>query len=99
MYQAPQATPAVKVGETWNLSALAIGTILYNLVDSTVGLIPVTFVDENLDILSDEWKAATGEGGSKLFEDRVYGAAGVYNPKEMKGLPVGIQLVGGESNT
>ncbi|GAA5981758.1 hypothetical protein JCM5350_005719, partial [Sporobolomyces pararoseus] len=39
-----QATPALKHGQTWDLSPLAIGTILYNVVDSAVGLIPVTHV-------------------------------------------------------
>src|SRR5258708_19564103 len=41
---------------TKTLSPLAAGTILYNIIDSTVGVIPVTRVDPEPDQLTDEWK-------------------------------------------
>lgn len=82
----------MKHGQTWNLSALAIGTILYNVVDTTVGSIPVTFVSKD-DVITEAW--SEGMKGSKMFEEKVY-TEGIYNPIEMEGLPVGIQLVGGE---
>ncbi len=41
---------------TKTLSPLAVGTILYNIVDSTVGVIPVTRVDPKLDQLTEKWK-------------------------------------------
>ncbi|GAA5966667.1 hypothetical protein JCM3765_007267 [Sporobolomyces pararoseus] len=101
-----QATPALKHGQTWDLSPLAIGTILYNVVDSAVGLIPVTHVSSELDALTPEFytKIASDSPtrGSKLVEGRVYGTSidtpiekRIYDAKAMEGLPVGIQLVGG----
>lgn len=90
---ATQSTPAVKNGATAELSPLAIGTILYNVVDSSVGCLPVTFVDPLKDAITDEWRALD-KPGSKLVEDRVFGPGGAYNAEEMKGLPVAIQVVG-----
>ncbi|GAA6020979.1 hypothetical protein JCM11491_001574 [Sporobolomyces phaffii] len=103
---ATQATPALKVGQTWDLSPLAIGTILYNVVDSAVGLIPVTHVSSELDALTPAFYSKIAPGartcGSKLVESRVYGTSidatrdqRVYDAVEMEGLPVGIQLVAG----
>ncbi|BGP15819.1 hypothetical protein JCM10213_005697 [Rhodosporidiobolus nylandii] len=91
---APQATPALKHGQTWNLSPLAIGTILWNVIDSSVGLVPVTSVDRARDALTPSFLSSLKEEpGSKLVEDRVY-AGGVYDAEEMHGLPVGVQIVG-----
>lgn len=101
-----QATPALKHGETWDLSPLAIGTILYNVVDSAVGLVPVTHVSPELDRLTPEFYARIAldspTRGSKLVETRVYGTSTdtpkekrIYDADAMEGLPVGIQLVGG----
>ncbi|KAK4704909.1 hypothetical protein P7C70_g1294, partial [Phenoliferia sp. Uapishka_3] len=95
---ATQATPALKIGQTKDLSPLALGTILYNVVDCSAGVVPVTFVDPAKDKVPDDyWE--TGPGGSKLVEGLVYGGRkrkGVYDPEEMAGLPVGVQIVGGE---
>ncbi|KAF8312351.1 amidase signature enzyme [Clavulina sp. PMI_390] len=48
-------SPALPHGATKTLSTLCVGTILYNLVPSAVGVIPVTHVDPAKDQLSDEW--------------------------------------------
>lgn len=40
---------------TKTLSPLAVGTILYNIVDSSAGVVPVTRVDPSKDGLSAEW--------------------------------------------
>ncbi|ORY92559.1 amidase signature enzyme [Leucosporidium creatinivorum] len=94
---APQATPAQKVGETWDLSPLAMGTFLYNIVDTTVGVLPVTFVDAVKDAFSDDW-FARGKAGSKIIEKKVYqglgGVGAVYDAEAMEGIPVGVQVVG-----
>jgi hypothetical protein len=76
------------------LSPLACATTLFNIIDSPVGCIPVTLVDPKKDQVTDEWK--TGPGlGSSLLEDRVYrGKNPVYDPEAMKGMPVGVQIVG-----
>lgn len=110
---APQAVPALKLGQTWDLSPLAIGTfwrfppsqpfltfdlfpgtILYNVVDSVAGVLPVTFVDAEKDKVTPEW-LARGEKGSTLVEGRVYGGkTPAYDSEQMTGLPVGVQIVG-----
>ncbi|KAL8292509.1 hypothetical protein RQP46_001121 [Phenoliferia psychrophenolica] len=95
---AVQATPALKIGQTKNLSPLAIGTFLYNIVESAVGCVPVTFVDPVKDAL-DVTFMSEGLAGSKLVEGVVYGAKGkkgVYDSWEMAGLPVGVQVVGAQ---
>ncbi|KAJ8294955.1 Fatty acid amide hydrolase 1 [Rhodotorula toruloides] len=92
---APQATPALKHGETWDLSVLAIGTILWNVIDSSVGHLPMTFVDSTLDAPSSSWwDVQRASPGSPMVEKRVYGKGGVYDAKAMEGLPVGLQIVG-----
>ncbi|TFY61189.1 hypothetical protein EVG20_g7152 [Dentipellis fragilis] len=87
-----QASPALPHGGCYNLSPLATATILYNIIDSPVGIVPVTRVDPERDQLSDEWRARAGEG-SKILEKELYGN-GIYDPVKMKGLPVGVQIVG-----
>ncbi|KPV75250.1 uncharacterized protein RHOBADRAFT_26559 [Rhodotorula graminis WP1] len=91
----PQATPALKHGETSYLSPLALATIQWNVVDSTVGLVPVTRVDPILDTVDEAFlRRLEQEPGSSLVEKRVYGSGGVYDALDMAGLPVGVQVVG-----
>jgi amidase len=73
--------------------AVACSTLMYNIVDSPVGVVPVTRVDATRDELSDEWRAAPGNG-SKILEGFLYGSKGAYNAQAMEGLPVGVQVVG-----
>jgi Asp-tRNA(Asn)/Glu-tRNA(Gln) amidotransferase A subunit family amidase len=76
------------------LSPLAAATILYNIVDSAVGVVPVTRVDPAKDQLTEEWTNGPGLG-SPIFEDALYHAKRpVYDPERMKGIPVGVQVVG-----
>jgi len=88
-----QAIPALPHGGCDHLAPLACATLMYNIMDSPVGVVPVTRVDPARDGLSDEWRAAPGNG-SKILEDEVYGPKGAYNVQAMEGLPVGIQVVG-----
>ncbi|KAI0065501.1 amidase [Artomyces pyxidatus] len=87
-----QAVPAIPHHGCDRLSPLAHSTLLYNVVDSPVGVVPVTRVDPSIDQLTDEWLAMPG--GSKLLEAELYGKKGAYNPKAMAGLPVGVQIIG-----
>ena len=76
------------------LSPLAAGTILYNVIDSPAGVVPVTRVDPTEDKLTDDWLNGPGHG-SKLLEKALYHDKGApYNPEKMKGLPVAVQVVG-----
>ncbi|KAF8260713.1 amidase signature domain-containing protein [Lactarius quietus] len=88
-----QASPAVPHGGCDRLAPIACSTLLYNIVESPVGVIPVTRVDATRDVLSDEWRAAPGNG-SKLLEDALYGTNGAYDPQAMEGLPVSVQIIG-----
>jgi len=88
-----QAIPAMPHGGCDRLSPLACSTLLYNVVDSPVGVVPVTRVDATRDGLSDAWRSAPGNG-SKLLEAEIYGPKGAYNPQAMEGLPVGVQIIG-----
>ncbi|KDQ12989.1 hypothetical protein BOTBODRAFT_56307 [Botryobasidium botryosum FD-172 SS1] len=92
----PSAAPALPHGSTKSLAALAGATILYNIVDSPVGIIPVLRVDPAKDQITDEWRKF-GAHGSVLLENELYhldGGDAYYDPEKMAGLPVGIQLVG-----
>ena len=71
-----------------------MATFIYNIIDSPVGVIPVTRVDPSEDQITEEWTNEAGHG-SKLVELSVYsGKNAPYNPEKMKGLPVGVQIVG-----
>ncbi|VDC00957.1 unnamed protein product [Peniophora sp. CBMAI 1063] len=88
-----QAIPAVPHHGCDNLSPLAASTVQYNIVDSPVGIVPVTRVDPAKDAVTAEW--FTGDDhGSRIWEDALYGKKAVYDPVKMQGLPVGVQVVG-----
>jgi len=80
---------------TKTLAPLATGTILYNVIDSPCGVVPVTRVDPSKDGLTDEWTKGPGLG-SKIIESDLYRRKKdlVYDPEAMKGLPVGVQVIG-----
>lgn len=64
------------------------------MVDSPVGVVPVTRVDPSKDEITEEWIKGPGHG-SKLFEREVFeGKSPVYNPTKMENIPVGVQIVG-----
>jgi hypothetical protein len=74
----------------------SIFTVLFSMVDSIVGVLPVTKVNKTLDSLPQDF--LEGSTGSKILEGRTYGSApkweGAYDAEEMDGLPVGVQVVG-----
>ncbi len=86
------------------LSALACATLLYNVVDSPVGVLPVTRVRATSDAATTEWTdPRVGPGhGSPVLEGLLYGKpdergvgrGGFYDAEKMAGLPVGVQVVG-----
>ena len=88
-----RAVPAVPHGGCDRLAPLACATLLYNVVDSPVGVIPVTRVGAECDGLSDAWRATPGNG-SKLLESALYGPNGAYDAQAMEELPVGVQIIG-----
>ena len=85
------------------LSGPACATLLYNVVDSPVGTVPVTRV-RRTDAATTEWTdPRVGPGhGSPVVEGLLYGRpdergigrGGFYDADKMAGLPVGVQVVG-----
>ncbi|KZT10510.1 amidase signature enzyme [Laetiporus sulphureus 93-53] len=80
----PNSLPAVPHGgmlEGWKACGY---TFLWNLLDYTAGILPITHVDQNRDALG-AFKAKNAIEG---------GAYRMYDAKKMHGLPVGVQIVG-----
>ncbi|KDQ18907.1 hypothetical protein BOTBODRAFT_28382 [Botryobasidium botryosum FD-172 SS1] len=89
------ASPALPHGATKQLAPLAGATIFYNLLDIPVGIVPVLRVDPAKDQLTDKWRATCVNHGSKILQGKLYdGPNAPYNPEKMKGLPIGVQIVG-----
>jgi hypothetical protein len=93
---APTSTiPAARVNGTVMTGALATSTLLYNVVDYPVGVVPVTRVREKGEGMEEgRWKGREKEGYSWMFLDQVYGRGGVYKAIQEggEGLPVGVQV-------
>lgn len=71
---------------------ISIFTVLFNMVDSTVGVLPITRVDSKTDSIPPDF--LDGSQGSKILEGRTYGGNDpAYDADKMHGLPVGVQLV------
>lgn len=76
------------------IASLACASLLYNVVDSPVGTVPVTRVDPSLDRLTDEWRNQP-VNSSPVLEGLLYkGDKAFYNVEQMAGLPIGVQVVG-----
>jgi Asp-tRNA(Asn)/Glu-tRNA(Gln) amidotransferase A subunit family amidase len=77
-----------------NFIALAAATVFFNVAESTVGAIPVTHVDPEKDKITEEWINGPGRGSVLLESGLFTWKNALYNPEEMKGMPVGIQIAG-----
>jgi Asp-tRNA(Asn)/Glu-tRNA(Gln) amidotransferase A subunit family amidase len=83
----PNATPALP-HEGMNDAASSCGyTFLFNLIDYTAGVLPVTHVDKSLDQLPADFNIRRLNGVAQ-------GAYKHYDATSMHGLPVGVQVVG-----
>jgi amidase len=89
-----QALPQLPHGGCDNFSALAIATILYNVLDMPVGCLPVTRVDAEKDMITEDWTKEGGHGSRILEAGIYYGKKPLYDPADMQGMPVNIQVVG-----
>jgi hypothetical protein len=97
---APTSTiPAPKINGTTMVSALATSTLLYNVLDWPVGVVPVTKVKAGEVMEEGRWKGR--EGHSWMFLDQVYGRGRVYTDivEGGEGLPVGVQVLPLERST
>ncbi|EAU90351.1 amidase [Coprinopsis cinerea okayama7 len=89
-----QALPQLPHGGCDNFSALAIGTILYNVLDLPVGCLPATRVDPAKDQITKEWESEPGHGSTVFEKGIYYGKKKLYDPESAKGMPVNIQIAG-----
>ena len=83
----PNATPAVPHGGMSSAAAACGYTFLFNLLDYTSGIMPVTHVDAKADMLP-------ASINIKKMNNVAYGAYKHYDATKMEGLPVAIQVVG-----
>ncbi|KAL9001055.1 MAG: hypothetical protein Q9169_000539 [Polycauliona sp. 2 TL-2023] len=83
----PNATPAVPHGGMRDAVGSCGYTFLFNLLDYTAGVLPITHVDATLDKLPASFKVSQLNGVAR-------GAYKHYDAEKMHGLPVGVQVVG-----
>jgi len=81
----PNALPAVPHGGMKQGFKACNYTFLFNLLDYSAGVLPITHVDRDMDALSPKFKA------SNAIEK---GAYEMYDANIMHGLPIGVQIVG-----
>ncbi|CAI6334692.1 unnamed protein product [Periconia digitata] len=87
MITAPNATPAVPHDGMQDAVSSCGYTFLFNLLDYSAGIIPVTHVDAKLDQLPTTFNFKALNGVAR-------GAYKHYDAAKMAGLPVGVQVVG-----
>lgn len=83
----PNATPALPHGGLYESISSCGYTFLFNILDYSAGVMPVTKVDKDKDQLPAGFKV-------KKLNRVAKGAYVNYDANKMHGLPVGIQLVG-----
>ncbi|KAF4507495.1 hypothetical protein G6O67_003987 [Ophiocordyceps sinensis] len=83
----PNATPAVPHNGMHDAVSSCAYTFLFNLIDYSAGVIPVTHVDRAKDGLPRDFHVAKLNGIAR-------GAYKLYDADEMHGLPVGVQVIG-----
>ncbi|KAK0657256.1 amidase signature domain-containing protein [Cercophora newfieldiana] len=83
----PNATPAVPHNGMYDAVSSCGYTFLFNLLDYTAGVLPVTHVDKALDGLPKGFNISKLNGVAR-------GAYKHYDAQSMHGLPVGVQVVG-----
>ncbi len=82
----PNAMPAPPYNTFADLNFTASYTVLWNLLDYSAGVLPVTTVDSSKD-KADERQPFSRQNVLEHFVSKFYDA------EEMKGLPVGVQIV------
>jgi len=87
MITPPNATPAVPHDGMKDAVSSCGYTFLFNLLDYTCGIMPVTHVDNALDQLPSNFSI-------KKLNGVAQGAYKLYDARAMHGLPVAVQVVG-----
>lgn len=87
----PNATPALPHGAMKTAAPACGYTFLFNLLDYSVGVVPVTHVDAKADALPEGFHQSEA---FKRMNAVSRGAYKWYDSVAMEGLPVGVQVVG-----
>jgi Asp-tRNA(Asn)/Glu-tRNA(Gln) amidotransferase A subunit family amidase len=87
MLAPPNATPAVPHGGMHDAVSSCGYTFLFNLLDYTAGVLPVTHVDPEEDALPSDFQL-------KKLNGVAQGAYKHYDAEKMAGLPVAVQVIG-----
>jgi len=88
----PHAFPALENGTSEQTTLMSAGyTLLFNLLDYTAGVLPVTFVDKTVDDLPPDFIHSEVY---KSYNPVAKTAYSVYNVEKMHGLPLGVQVAG-----
>ncbi|KAJ6614756.1 amidase signature domain-containing protein [Mycena sp. CBHHK59/15] len=88
----PHPLPALENGTGERASLMSAGpTFLFNLLDYTAGVLPVTYVDKLKDALPAGFAASAKYKGMNAI---ARGAYSVYDAAKMHGLPLGVQVAG-----
>ncbi|KAG5652637.1 hypothetical protein H0H81_004249 [Sphagnurus paluster] len=88
----PHPFPAFKNGESEKVNLMTTGfTAIFNLLDYTAGVLPVTFVDKEIDGLPADFKASAAYASMGGVAKEAYSA---YDVDGMHGLPMGVQVLG-----
>ncbi|KAJ7607058.1 amidase signature domain-containing protein [Roridomyces roridus] len=84
--------PALENGTGEKASLISSGyTFMFNILDYTAGVLPVTFVDKARDALPAGFMQSAEYSGMNAVAKGVYS---VYDAEKMHGLPLGVQVVG-----
>ncbi|KAF5383178.1 hypothetical protein D9615_004896 [Tricholomella constricta] len=88
----PHPFPAFKNGESEKVNLMTAGfTCIFSLLDYTAGVLPVTFVDKEIDRLPPGFFASEECASMCTVAKEAYS---VYDAEGMHGLPMGVQVVG-----
>ncbi|OBZ77774.1 Fatty-acid amide hydrolase 1 [Grifola frondosa] len=91
----PHALPPVPKEKTASNRATLVSAnyaFLYNILDYSAGVQPVTFVDEAVDRYPPDYKQ---RAAYQNMNDVARGVHDLYDAKAMHGLPLAVQVVGG----
>ncbi|KAJ7274862.1 amidase signature domain-containing protein [Mycena rebaudengoi] len=88
----PHPLPALQNGTSERASLMSTGyTFLFNMLDYTAGVLPVTCVDKKTDALPSDFLASDKFKSMNAIAKGVYS---VYDAEKMHGLPLVVQIAG-----
>ncbi|KAI6142600.1 amidase signature domain-containing protein [Pisolithus tinctorius] len=89
---APHPSPAIPKGTAEKVTLVSCANmIIWNILDYTAGVLPITTVQSTLDALPPGFLNSPEYAAMGLVAKGVYG---VYDASKMEGLPVGVEVVG-----